>query len=70
MIKLKDPVGIKLERTTRTKLKLLGTKDDTYEDIICNLMDIERINRDGPNPLLLNAKTARKLKEVSEDGGD
>jgi hypothetical protein len=46
MIKLKDPVGIKVERHTRAKLKLLGTKDDTYEDIICNLMDIERINRE------------------------
>jgi hypothetical protein len=47
MKKLIDPVGIKVERSTREKLKLIGTKDDTYEDIICNLMDIEIITRGG-----------------------
>jgi hypothetical protein len=40
MKKLKDPVGIKLERITREKLKAIGIKGDTYDDVICDLLEL------------------------------
>jgi hypothetical protein len=45
MIKLKDTVGIKLERTTREKLKAIGIKGDTYEDVICDLLELKSRER-------------------------
>jgi hypothetical protein len=45
MIKLKDTVGIKLERTTREKLKAIGMKGDRYEDIICDLLELKARDR-------------------------
>jgi hypothetical protein len=45
MKKLKDPVGIKLERNTREKLKAIGIKGDIYEDIICDLLELEADKR-------------------------
>jgi hypothetical protein len=40
-----DPVGIKVERTTREKLKAIGIKSDTYDDIICDLLELESRER-------------------------
>jgi hypothetical protein len=38
---VKDIVTIKVERITREKLKAIGHKGDSYEDIICNLLKME-----------------------------
>ena len=37
-----DYVVIRLSRETREKLKELGNKGDTYEDIICKLLEDEK----------------------------
>jgi hypothetical protein len=37
----KDIVTIKVERITREKLKAIGIKSDTYDDIICDLLELE-----------------------------
>ena len=34
-----DTVVLEVKRTTRERLKDLGTKRDTYDDIICRLLD-------------------------------
>jgi hypothetical protein len=45
MKKLIDPVGIKVERITREKLKAIGIKSDTYDDIICDLLEMKSTER-------------------------
>lgn len=47
MSEKKDTVGIKINRETRDKLKAIGMKGDTYEDVICDLLDIDRVYRAG-----------------------
>jgi hypothetical protein len=42
----KDIVTIKVDRITREKLKAIGIKSDTYDDIICDLLEMESRERD------------------------
>jgi hypothetical protein len=43
----KDIVTIKVDRITREKLKAIGIKSDTYDDIICDLLEMESTKRTG-----------------------
>jgi LDH2 family malate/lactate/ureidoglycolate dehydrogenase len=45
MLETKDIVGIKINRTTREKLKAIGMKGDTYEDVICDLLELKADKR-------------------------
>ena len=44
VLKDKEKTAIQLSKKTRDGLKKLGSKGDTYDDIICNL-----ISRSDPN---------------------
>jgi hypothetical protein len=41
----KDIVTIKVDRITREKLKAIGIKGDTYEDVICDLLELKSRER-------------------------
>jgi hypothetical protein len=40
MLENEDIVGIKITRETREKLKAIGMKGDTYEVVICDLLEL------------------------------